>query len=529
MSRFEQFLKISIIILAFAFLVKGLAVPIDLSTADLGRHISNGRQLVQAINSHADLKTQSPLYTNFYSYTQPDYPVINHHWLSGLVHYVIYELGGFDALAWTNILCILLGLCFSLMAARELSNSKASLGALALALPLLIMRAEVRPESFSYLLLGLVLYLLVLLRAQRLKPSLGLVFIALLQMLWINLHLFFIFGLFLIFCFGLETWLKSRSIISNLFFRILACSVLLSLLNPFGLANLLEPFNIFKDYGYMLAENQSVFFMQHRFPSNPFYYYFEFFTLVSLVLWVLAARKIKNPLPQHLAFALIYLIFIILAFKTNRAIPVLVLSSIPMIAMNLSQVLASHNASPANQTQNKTNNLIDLPYYFLILLYLACLLAASNPPQLGLDPRVHHSAVFFKATGLRGPIFNNYDIGGYLIYHLFPQERVFVDNRPEAYGAKFFHDVYEPMQADENKWQEADNKYHFNVIYFMRHDLTSQAQPFLLRRIADPDWVPVFVDAYNIIIIKRNDLNAPIIQRYALSKSLFIARANPEA
>ena len=118
-------------------------------------------------------------------------------------------------------------------------------------------------------------------------------------------------------------------------------------------------------------------------------------------------------------------------------------------------------------------------------------------------PGVERSADFFKAAGLKGPVFNNYDIGGYFIFYLFPQERPFVDNRPEAYPVDFFKRVYGPMQEKEQDWSEARAKYGFELIYFYRHDITPWAQPFLLRRLDDPEWAPVFVDDYTIILARR--------------------------
>src|SRR5439155_19342363 len=39
------------------------------------------------------------------------------------------------------------------------------------------------------------------------------------------------------------------------------------------------------------------------------------------------------------------------------------------------------------------------------------------------------------ANHIQGPLLNNFNIGGYLIHYLFPQHRVYVDSRPEAYTA----------------------------------------------------------------------------------------------
>ena len=146
----------------------------------------------------------------------------------------------------------------------------------------------------------------------------------------------------------------------------------------------------------------------------------------------------------------------------------------------------------------------------------------------GLREGINTSAEFYKGLKIQGPIFNNYDIGGYLIYHLYPQEKVFVDNRPEAYSVSFFEDIYYPMMADETKWKEMDAKYNFNCIYFDRNDNTEHGQPFLIRRIEDPEWVPIFADQRDpaIILLKRNQQNAAIIAQYELPKSMFTSRPN---
>jgi hypothetical protein len=134
-------------------------------------------------------------------------------------------------------------------------------------------------------------------------------------------------------------------------------------------------------------------------------------------------------------------------------------------------------------------------------------------------PGVNASAEFFKEQNIKGPIFNDYDIGGYLIFNLYP-EKVFVDNRPEAYTVDFFEN-YKLMQTDSLKWKEMDEKYQFNSIFFSHRDYTPWAQAFLISRIQDSTWAPVFVDGYNIIFLKRNEQNKEIITKYEIPKSRF--------
>jgi hypothetical protein len=131
------------------------------------------------------------------------------------------------------------------------------------------------------------------------------------------------------------------------------------------------------------------------------------------------------------------------------------------------------------------------------------------------------AAEFFQSEGLRGPIFNNYDIGGYLIYYLYLRERVFVDNRPEAYTRDFFEQEYVPMQEDEAAWRRAEQKYNFNAIFFSHRDAAPWGQKFLIERIRDAAWAPVFLDDHSIIFLKRNDRNQDIIGKYEIAQNYF--------
>jgi hypothetical protein len=108
-----------------------------------------------------------------------------------------------------------------------------------------------------------------------------------------------------------------------------------------------------------------------------------------------------------------------------------------------------------------------------------------------------------------------------LIYHLQGREKVFVDNRQEAFPLDFFRKVYVPMQEDPVVWKDVQAKYGFNVIYFYRHDLTPWGQSFLIDRIRDPQWAPVFADDYTVIFARRGSIDQGIIDRHELPGSMF--------
>lgn len=450
-----------LIVAGLSFLiVLFFAQKIYFINADLGRHIKNGENFLVT--------------NNFYSYTQPNFPAINHHWGSGVIFNIIHKLFGFIGLSIFNILLYLIIILIFFLIAKKISNFNYAVFFTLIALPLIAYRTEIRPEIFSFLLLAIFFYVLIF------KKPLWILIP--LQILWVNLHIFFVFSFVLVACF----WIFNRN---KKYIILLLGLFLSSLINPFFIRGLIEPFLIFKDYAYMIAENQPIWFMQKRFPSNLLYLYFEFLILISIISAFFSKKK-NNIILFFFALAGAFMI---------RMMPIFALFFVPIVAGNF-------------YYKWKKINLTWLSIALGIILLLSV-----NRSGLGLVTKVNASAEFYKSNNIQGNVFNNYDIGGYLIFH---DIKVFVDNRPEAYSPKLLK-TYQDAQKDEEIWQELNNKYNFNAIYFYRHDYTENAQPFLIKRIEDPDWSPVLVDDYALILLKRNNINKEIINKYELDKSIF--------
>jgi predicted Zn-dependent protease len=123
-----------------------------------------------------------------------------------------------------------------------------------------------------------------------------------------------------------------------------------------------------------------------------------------------------------------------------------------------------------------------------------------------------------KENNIRGPIFNDADMGSYLIGALYPQEKVFVDNRfADAYPASFFTDIYLPLLSDEAKWQEALNRYDFNAIVVYQYDAAENFRAFIRRRIYDRGWSFVYLDPYVLILLRNTDTNRGTIDKFAIT------------
>lgn len=515
--------KIILELFLFGFLLFWLSLflfqHINLATADLGRHIKNGE--IFLTNFHQFGFQNKVLLKNFYSYTYPDVDFLNHHWASGVLFYIIFSFLHFKGLHFFFIFLNLLTFSIFFWIAKEKSNFSFSFLFALLLIPLIGSRTEVRPEIFSYFFSAIFFLLFYLFQKDKISPKILVVSLFTITMLWVNLHSYFIFSLIITSSFLLEEIIKCQSqkrikVILICFFIVL----LAFFFNPQGW-KIFNLFFIFQNYGYRVLENQSIFFLEklNLSFSNFFLFKIAAFLLIISSIFILIKRQ-HRPL---LSFYLPALLSTGMTLIAIRNFALFALFALPTLSLNFYQIKNKFKIFASRQ-QNK----LHLSIIFAILIFTFNYFSQFENFSLerknfglGLSPGVEKSAEFFKNNKLKGPIFNNYDIGGYLIYYLYPEKRVFVDNRPESYPASFFNDIYIPMQEKEEIWRKMNDFYKFNAIFFYRHDFTPWAQPFLIKRLDDPEWEPVFVDNFAIIFLRNTKENQDIIEKYKIPKEYF--------
>lgn len=490
--------------------------PIYLFAADLGRHWRNGEQFFAFFQI---------LSTNYYSYTWPDFSAPCHHWGFGVLVYALWRLIDFGGLSHLYAALLLGTFLLTLGQARRASFSGAVLLVAILALPVVAYRVEIRPEGLSTFFLAMEFFLLDAWRAGRLRRE-WLFILPIVQGLWVNVHILFACGLLLIVCFTLDALLVARDKAKLTFLiRIFILSLAASILNPFSGEMLLHPGSLFPGYGYRIAENQNIFFMMQRFPWEWIYKFYLAFCVVALVsvYWRVAQEKTWRQSFPHLLLAGI---FGGMGLVCVRFIAMAGFIFVPIIAAALG-VLFSENAGARRWITRVGVGLILLTfvasdfilspfkndrYQLAFAMPINPLFVLRHPERWsGLAQGVNAAGMFFKQSGLQGPILNNFDSGGYLIYHLFPVERPFVDNRPEAYPVAFFQEVYQPLQEQEDLWKKVAAEYGFEVIIFSQGDQTERARLFIERRRHDPEWALVYEDIYAMIWARRGGVNQPVI------------------
>ena len=175
----------------------------------------------------------------------------------------------------------------------------------------------------------------------------------------VDLHIFFFFGFVVVSAFIIDALVNGKSNSAKQLAGMLTGQVLVSLINPHFHKGLLAPLTIFNEYGYMVAENQPIWFMHERF-GNPELYHFEIFAVLSVAL--ISLLFIKNLWKPIVSELLLCIAFLALSTFAVRAIPMFALFLIPIGAAVFNHLLESLNF----KTKERVSKV--LPYVGVLFL-----------------------------------------------------------------------------------------------------------------------------------------------------------------
>lgn len=491
-----KFLKYSAIFVLFFFLFTLHFTNSTDFTQDLGRHL----KLAEII-----LHTKNIPSTNLFSYTNSPFPFINHHWLSEIIFYLLVQNVGLSSLPILKVLLILgsIGIVFfSVIKKTHVISLLISTTALSV---IFLERSDIRPEIFGFFLFSLLIYIFYN-SEKNLKSLYAIPFIL---WLWINLHITFIFGLMLTFFIFFKNYLLNKKNL-NLLSKLSLLSFVLLLLNPNGLTGLLYPFNIFNNYGYTIVENQNVFFLS-QVTSNIHIQYF--FWLCPLVLLSIITLCIKGRYVKAFLLSL----FFFLAFYQIRHFPFFALIAIPTLAESLEIMGVFWTKNHTKIQQNRINIHVGIIGFLMCFqLFIAVFFMTNSYAHIfdkektfgmNVEEKGAAAADFMLKNDLPANVFNNFDIGGYVIYKLYPKYRVFVDNRPEAYPANFIQNTYIHMQENPQERSKLFKKYNIHTVFFSHTDQTPWATSFIQEITQDRNWKLVYYDSYIMILSDKTHLS----------------------
>jgi hypothetical protein len=450
---------------------------------DLWWHLRTGQWIVE---------TGHVPHSDPFSFTRTGQTWVSHEWMSEVVFYETWKHAGARGLIVVSAIVTAAG--FMLLYLRcpgkpHWAAAATALGALASA-----PAWGVRPQMFTFALASLLLWLLEL--GQE-RPWL-LVSIPPLFLLWLNLHAGFALGpaLILAYGFGLlvevaigdTSWREAWPFLARLVLLMLACLALVAL-NPSGVQLYRYPFDTLRSTGMrsFIVEWFSPNFHDPRFIP---------FLIVVLLLLVVLARKHARPQARTLVPLVLTTL---LALDAVRHIAIFVLLAIPVIAAGrLAASSSPVGRRPPSSTAWSRPMFSGLAVVLMAGFALArwgVLARGQAATEVQQFPEKAVEALRSRASG--GEVFAYYDWGGYTIYKLYPEYRVFVDGRADLYGDDLLRQFQTAVQL-RTGWREVLDRWNVRTVLLPPYCALAQAL------VLDPNWHLEYGDSQALVLLRTS-------------------------
>ena len=468
-----------------ALLLSAFAQPRGLRSllgdGDTGWHIRTG-ELVLATG-------RVPVVDPF-SYSRPHGAWFAWEWLADVVFAATWRwrgLGGVAALSG-----VVLALGATALLARMLRSGAGmwiGLGATMAAVSASSIHYLARPHVFSILFFTVALWLLCEDRVRRRRL---LWLLVPLTALWVNLHAGFVawlatLGLLVLLSAGERDWPGMRR-----YGCLAGLCALASLLNPYGWQLHLH---IVRYLGSSwIMDNVQEFQSPHIRAEG----------MVVFALLLLAAVALA---PQADRFeALLVMVWGFLALRSARHVPFFAIVAAPVVAA----AAAAYWARLASGANGRAGLRIfwDLAQEFgrrpRISLWLplsaAVVMAAAPvvtfPDKVFPVQAVEGNLLRLAPPGAMPRILTSDQWGDYLIYRLYPRQRVFFDGRSDFFGPAIGAD-YQKLLACESPWRELLDRYHFELA-LLPHDWALSTALELV-----PGWRKVYQDGAAVLYARQ--------------------------
>ena len=469
---------------------------------DLWWHLKTGEWIVQ---QHA-IPRADP-----FSYTALGQPWIAHEWLFGLTVYLIYAAAGFTGLAGIKVFFVAAACGIAAWIARERGASPGMTAmVLAAAYAVSRQRFSERPELLS---LPIALAFLLIHEKSRRRPKL-LLLLPVLELVWVNVHGgtaplgWFLAGACLLdrareLHVPGSSWkamLKRRESFWSLGAAVGVAAA--SVINPSHIRAL--------TYGMLRAES----------PLNIQ----EFESLGTRI-----GAGIDATIVLFIAFASITAAFLLLRPRRARPQDWLLFPALLALAIVFFRFrsLFVFLLAPALAWQLSRNRLLDRMRWWLPALITVAILGHvavidRNSYAYRFGAGVHDGLIpvgaagFVKSSGLQGRMFNMYGFGGYLIWSLAPEHKVFIDGREDVYVGPGVVYEYKDCFRSRETWRRLVEKYgiEFAVVDYPQQPPSSPESS--LDEIAFPrsDWALVYFDELALVYVRRSGPNGEVIRQH---------------
>jgi hypothetical protein len=447
-----------------------------------------------AVGEHI-LTTHTWPTSDFYSFTAPGVHWMAYEWLGEVVMALAARAGGLWGLAalLLGLLAVLTVLLYYYVCLR-CESAKAAFLATALLLPVAAVSFTLRPQLLGYAFL---LLTLICLERFRRGHSKSLWFLPFLFLIWVNTHGTFALGLAamaLYWASGLvdfrqggltsKRWTKDQRVQLSVTF--LLCSLAL-LVTPYGSRLAAYPLEMATSQPVNIANIQE---------WQPLSFSLGLGKYLLVLLLVVFVAHVVLPLQYRLE-EIGMLLFAVYAICVHiRFVPVFVMLFAPVVANILARWVPRYDRAKDKYILNFA--IIALAVAGLIRFLpgeneLNKMVAKEYPVEATKYLRYHP-----QPTGM----FNDYGYGGYLIWQLGPQHKVFIDGRADLYEYSGVLQDYMKIVNLDGEALSLLRKYDIQSCLVNRKDAVAT----LLA--ASPDWKQVYSDDLSAIFVWKGSADA---------------------
>lgn len=444
---------------AIAFATLSATQPIG--DNDYGFHLRLGAEIAQS----------GPPATDSHSYTAPGAPYPDHEWLSQLLWFSVHRVVG-DA-GMVAFQATLVGVALTLVAASVRGGIATRVLALDFAFLLSLHHIQMRPHLLSWVFAALLMVLLGR-RAHWAVPPLLVV--------WANCHASVPLAV-LMACLDLaEEFVRSRR---RRWLVLAAACVLTPLLNPYGI-DVYTLFFAIRGHTDFIGE-----WKPYAPTTGPYW--------LLVLLFVLAAVGIARSRRRSPFDVVRVGLLVVLAFSSSRHGVVAAIYLAPLLGrwFAVTPAVAPRTSAPGSA------RLLACALAAVPIAVFAVLLSRGGALAFRLDhQRLPIEALaFLERHALEGPLFNDYNFGGWLLWRGWPRYPVFIDGRTEVYKGGILREYLAVSRAAPG-FRATLDRYEVQTILVRPERELARA---LLR---DADFELVYFDYNSVVLARRGSSGA---------------------
>jgi hypothetical protein len=484
-------------------------------------HLKTGEWIWQ----NRSLPLQDPFaFTSHTPVSSLAYFTLTSYWLSQTIYYLLYLTTGLNGLIFLRFL--LAGMLGYMVTKRRHGDSVIYLGLFTIFLTQFLEAYPFdRPQVFSFLLFAALLLLLEKIKsgndAGAGRPEIPLVVLPVVMLVWSNLHGGYVLGQVVIILYMVMEGIKFghpalRPISKSTYTKLViagAAGICCSLANP----------NTWHAFAQLAAMPDNTAGYISEFKSSI--YIFRKFNDYGIILyWLILIMTGAGIILNFRQLDLTELALLAgtgyFSFTQIRYVAFFTISALPFIsrAFSKGRILTWARA-----------------FIFTAALLIAVLFTWDEGTNIRnlfsgnwISPYIFpaNAAEFIVKNDIRVNMYNYYDWGGYLIWRLGPERKVFIDGRglyPDVYARSQFITYTKGTEiAGTPFWKAALDAYNVKCVMIPLFERSGSALPLVSALVRDKDWTPVFFYLNSMIFLKYSPENFPVTGKYSIPKDYFI-------